>query len=165
MKFLSSELATRGPGSQNLVNHLAHVLFVQAVRAHAASLSEESAKNWFQALFDPELLVVLALMHSGMNEPWTVSSLAQAAHIGRSLFAERFAAAVGQPPLQYLTECRMRKARELLRGTQLGIKAVAARVGYANEPAFSNAFKRMVGKSPGVYRAEHPTVAENTAAD
>ncbi len=152
LKFLASELAALQPGSQSIANHLAHVLFVQAVRAYAASLPEDSTGNWFQAIFDSDLAPVLALIHSRPEEPWTVASLADQANIGRSAFAARFTATVGTPPLQYLTDCRMRRARELLRDTDLGVKTIAAKVGYSNESAFSHAFKRATGMSPGGYR-------------
>ena len=47
---------------------------------------------------------------------------------------------------------QMRKARALLGETSMGVKAIAAKVGYSNESAFSNAFKRATGLSPGSYR-------------
>jgi AraC-like DNA-binding protein len=76
-------------------------------------------------------------------------SLAEQACISRNGFSTRFTACVGKPPLQYLSESRMRKALQLLRETDLGVKAIAMRVGYSNESAFSNAFRRIVGMSPG----------------
>ena len=152
LKFLASELASLLPGSQSIVNHLAHVLFVQAVRAYAASLPEDVPGNWFQAIFDSDLAPVLGLIHSRPEEPWTVASLADQANIGRSAFAARFTAVVGTSPLQYLTEWRMQKARALLRNTDLGVKTIAAKVGYSNESAFSHAFRRATGMSPGGYR-------------
>jgi AraC-like DNA-binding protein len=93
-------------------------------------------------------------MHSRPEEPWTVSTLADQSGISRSSFAARFTAAVGRPPLQYLTECRMRRAREMLRNTNLGIKTIAAKAGYSNESAFGSALKRASGLSPGSYRQQ-----------
>jgi AraC-like DNA-binding protein len=158
LRFLTSELATRPPGSPSIANHLAHVLFVQAVRAYAASLPEDAPGSWFHAIFDSELAPALGLMHLRPEEPWTVASLAEQAKFGRSAFAARFTAAVGSPPLQYLTQCRMRKARMLLRDTNLGVKTIAAKVGYSNESAFSHAFKRATGMSPGTYRQSKTTL-------
>ena len=158
LKFLAGELAALLPGSQSIANHLAHVLFVQAVRAYVASLPEDSPGNWFQAIFDSDLAPVLGLIHSRPEEPWTVASLAEEVNIGRSAFAARFTAAVGTPPLQYLTDCRMQKARALLRDTDLGVKTIAAKVGYSNESAFSHAFKRATGMSPGGYRQSRGAV-------
>lgn len=152
LKILHGELAARAPGSQSVVNHLAHVLFAQAVRAYAAALPEGASGNWFRAIFDSELATALGMIHARPADPWTVASLAEASGIGRSSFAARFAAAVGQPPLQYLTDFRMRKAREMLRTTRLGVKTIATGVGYSNESAFSSAFRRFAGVSPGAYR-------------
>jgi len=152
LKFINSEMTALAPGFHSIVNHLAHVLFIAAVRAYAASLPQEAPGSWFRALFDRELAPALGQIHAHPEEPWTVASLAEQACISRSGFSAHFRACVGKPPLQYLTECRMRKALQLLRETDLGVKAIAMRVGYSNESAFSNAFRRTVGVSPGAYR-------------
>lgn len=152
LKCLNSELVTHPPGSQSIVNHLAHVLFVQAVRAYAASLPDMSPGNWFHAIFDADLAPALGLMHSRPEYPWTVAALAEQANISRSAFSAQFTAVVGSPPLQYLTDCRIRKARAMLRDTALGVKTIATKVGYSNESAFSHAFRRITGVSPGTYR-------------
>ena len=152
LKFLHAELTHREPGSQSVVDHLAHTLFIQAVRAYAATLPEDAPGSWFHAIFDPELATAIGLIDMRLQEPWTVASLAEASGISRSSFAARFTASVGRPPLQYLTERRMHLARELLRETNLGIKAIAAKVGYSNDAAFSNAFRRESGMSPGAFR-------------
>jgi AraC-like DNA-binding protein len=54
--------------------------------------------------------------------------------------------------MRYLTRWRMQLAEQLLRQTNLGIYAVAARVGYASEAAFNRAFKRHVGRPPAAWR-------------
>jgi AraC-like DNA-binding protein len=152
LKFINSEMTTLPPGSHSIVNHLAHVLFVAAVRTYAAALPLETPGNWFRALFDRELAPALGQMHAHPEEPWTVARLADLACLSRSGFSARFTACVGKPPLQYLTECRMRKALQLLRETDWGIKTIGQKVGYSNESAFSNAFRRAIGMSPGMYR-------------
>ena len=50
--------------------------------------------------------------------------------------------------MQYLTTWRMVKATELLRESRLGLKEVAAQVGYESEVSFSKAFKRWAGVAP-----------------
>ena len=54
---------------------------------------------------------------------------------------------------QYITDCRMEKARELLLSGTLPLKSIAPLCGYSNEYYFSTAFKRHHGISPGAYRA------------
>jgi AraC-like DNA-binding protein len=54
--------------------------------------------------------------------------------------------------MQYLTQWRMQVAGGLLRDTNAKLVAVALDVGYESEAAFSRAFKRVVGVSPGAWR-------------
>jgi AraC-like DNA-binding protein len=49
-------------------------------------------------------------------------------------------------------EVRRERAIELLSRTERPVKAVARAVGYADEKAFSRAFKEWTGRSPGAYR-------------
>jgi transcriptional regulator GlxA family with amidase domain len=54
--------------------------------------------------------------------------------------------------MQYLAAWRLQLAAELLQTTQLGVSAVAFRVGYESEAAFNRAFKRAMGKPPAQWR-------------
>ncbi len=58
-------------------------------------------------------------------------------------------------PLAYLTEWRMRLAERALRHEDTPVAVVARSMGYASESAFSNAFKRVNGKSPRTYRYDY----------
>jgi AraC-like DNA-binding protein len=49
----------------------------------------------------------------------------------------------------------MHLAEDLLATTDLGVGAVARRVGYDAEEAFSRAFKRAHGEPPSVWRSRH----------
>ncbi len=53
---------------------------------------------------------------------------------------------------QLSDEIRETLAEELLRGTTLSIEQVAERLSYADASSFSQAFKRMSGKTPGAFR-------------
>jgi AraC-like DNA-binding protein len=81
-----------------------------------------------------------------------VESLATAVGMSRASFAEQFRRLVGETPLQYLTRWRMQRAAELLSDEGLPLAAVAHRVGYSAESAFSKVFKKFVGEAPGRYR-------------
>ena len=58
--------------------------------------------------------------------------------------------------MRFLTEWRMHLAQDLLGSTDLAVAAVARRVGYDAEEAFSRAFKRASGSAPGAWRRAHP---------
>jgi AraC-like DNA-binding protein len=80
-----------------------------------------------------------------------VERLARHAGLSRSVFAERFTAMVGQPPMQYLALSRMQLASRLLRDGRT-VAETADGVGYESEAAFGRAFKQLVGQSPGAWR-------------
>jgi AraC-like DNA-binding protein len=72
--------------------------------------------------------------------------------MSRSAFAEQFSRFVGTPPMQYLTNWRMQIAANQLLSTTDGVNAIANRVGYDSEAAFSRAFKKVVGVPPSEWR-------------
>jgi len=60
---------------------------------------------------------------------------------------------LGRSPIRSLTEWRMHLAEELLATADLGVGAVARRVGYESEEAFSRAFKRTHDVAPSEWRS------------
>jgi transcriptional regulator GlxA family with amidase domain len=96
-------------------------------------------------------------MHERLESPWTVASLARRAGLSRAAFARRFSAQVGLAPMEYLLGVRMVRAMALLQDGEHALAAIAARTGYGSEAAFSSAFKRFTGLSPGTYRRQRST--------
>jgi AraC-like DNA-binding protein len=156
LQLLASEMAEPAPGSEVMVNRLADILFIQCVRAHIASSSENCKSGWLRAIFDPKIGVALKAMHERVDSPWTVETLAASAGMSRSAFALRFKELLGETPLEYLTNWRMYKATGLLRENDRKLFEVAKSVGYDSDAAFSKAFKRVLGVAPKEYRRSAP---------
>lgn len=116
----------------------------------------ENASGLIAALRDPRLARAILALHRQPGKDWTVAELAAESHISRSVFAQRFQATIGIPPLRYATELRMRLASQWLAKENLSMDAVAERLGYASQAAFSRAFKRVHGQPPGASRQLHP---------
>lgn len=151
LRFLAVEAGSSTPGAATLVRRLADILFIQAIRTWVMQEHSE-ARGWLGALRDPQIGAALSAIHHELANPWTVEALATRVAMSRSAFAARFSALVGEGPLQYLTRWRMRAAARLLSAGRLGVGEVAQHVGYVSEIAFSKAFKRTLGVSPGAYR-------------
>jgi AraC-like DNA-binding protein len=152
LQLLASEMAEQAPGSEVTATRLAEVLFIQALRAHIASGSDDCKRGWLRAIFDPQIGAALRAVHEDVNKPWTVESLAAAAVMSRSAFALRFKELLGQTPLDYVTEWRMQKAMPSLQNGDKKLVEIARSVGYESDAAFSKAFKRVVGVAPREYR-------------
>ncbi|MGK8503183.1 helix-turn-helix transcriptional regulator [Nocardia asiatica] len=110
------------------------------------------APGWARALADKAVGQALRDLHAHPAAPWTVEQLAARNGLSRSVFAQRFTALVGEPPMAYLTWWRMTSAGRVLRESDAPLRSVAAQVGYTSEFAFAKAFKRAYGVAPGAYR-------------
>ncbi|KPX26555.1 AraC family transcriptional regulator [Pseudomonas ficuserectae] len=138
-------------GHAGILARLAEVVAALLVRGWVAG-GCGNATGWLGALQDPRLSRAIVMMHQHPGRRWTVATLAHEARHSRSVFAQRFLEATGKPPLQYLTELRMRLALHSLSREQHSVEAVANQLGYGSLAAFSRAFKRTVGISPGAVR-------------
>jgi AraC-like DNA-binding protein len=130
---------------------LSELLVREVLRLHLATAPQAEA-GWISALGDPVLAPALAAIHGSPEQRWTVAGLAREASVSVSLLDERFRAVLKLPPIRYLSAWRMHVAGDLLRSTTLGVAAVARRVGYDSEEAFSRAYKRATGRSPSAER-------------
>ena len=148
-----SEIAAGRVGSATVITKLSELLFVEAVSQFVASLPAEQ-RGWLAGLRDPQIGRALALLHARPAEAWTAETLALEVGMSRSVFAERFTSLVGQPPMHYLTLWRMQVAAQHLREGHGGVAQIAFEVGYESEAAFSRAFKRQFGTSPGTWRRQ-----------
>ena len=113
--------------------------------------------NWLSGLRDQYVGRALMALHANPARDWTLEALAQEAALSRSAFAERFTQFVGHPPMQYLTNWRMQLATNYLRNGTESVAAIANRVGYESEAAFSRAFKKVVGAPPSEWREQRLT--------
>jgi AraC-like DNA-binding protein len=137
-------------GRATTINALTQLLLVQTLRAYMAQAPAADG-GWLKVFRDSKLTSVLRSLHAEPAHPWGLDELAAVAGMSRTSLAIRFREVMGVPPLTYLTDWRMRLAKEALR-TGAPVAEAAARVGYASESAFSNAFKRNVGLVPGAFR-------------
>lgn len=142
----------RFPAGNAVVERLVETLFVFIVRAWLEGRSRSEVEPT-AALLDPQISRPLSQIHADPSRRWTVASLADTAGLSRAAFARRFADALGQPPLAYVTARRMDVAAQLLRDQHRSLAEIGAAVGYDSEFAFSRAFKRERGVSPGRFRS------------
>ncbi|WP_371649865.1 MULTISPECIES: cupin domain-containing protein [unclassified Streptomyces] len=150
--LLGGELGSPRPGAGIAVPSLLDLLLVYMIRAW---MNESTAGAWSAALGDPVVATALRALHADPAAPWSNDRLATEAGVSRPTLARRFTALVGRPPMAYLTWWRLTRAATLLRDTTDPLAAIAARIGYGTPYAFSHAFNREFGTTPGRYREGH----------
>lgn len=150
LALLRMETDLERPAADVAKSGLATLVFVHALRAFM-ELSDGPI-GWLGALADSRIGAALSLMHGRPAQRWTVEELAVNVGMSRTAFAQRFRARVGSAPLEYLQAWRMSLAKSALTHSSESITQIAERVGYQSDTAFSIAFKRSTGISPGRYR-------------
>ncbi len=146
---LGAEYRTRQPGAELVVDKLTEIVLIELIRIN---FGRDERAAFVDALFDRHISAALGRLHAHPEQSWTLAGLAREVGLSRAAFAKRFRDLVGQPMFEYLTALRVQRARELLRDTRLPIHAVAERVGYASDLAFSKTFKKHTGATPTRFR-------------
>ena len=158
LRFIAREARVLRPGGETVITHLADIIIIQAIRAWIVS-APEANRGWLAALRDDQVGRALAAMHRQPDALWTIDSLAKEVGMSRSGFSARFTQLVGESAMRYLTQWRMQIARAQLMETSDSLAILAERLGYQSEAAFSRAYKRVFGVSPGSVR--HDTACPN----
>jgi AraC-like DNA-binding protein len=151
LRLIASEAAELRPGGEAVITRLGDILVIQAIRAWMES-DPAARTGWLGALQDPQIGRAISHVHRDPARNWTVASLAQELAMSRSAFAARFTELVGEPVMSYVARWRMQVAVAALKDEGATVGQLADRLGYRSEAAFSRAFKRVIGVSPGAIR-------------
>lgn len=82
----------------------------------------------------------------------SIGDFARRVGISRAHFDREFSEQVGQPPRQFLINCKIIEARRYLESSALRVGEIAEALGYKDIYFFSRQFKQLVGESPVNYR-------------
>ena len=99
---------------------------------------------------------VLRRMQADLDSPWSLERAAAVSGYEQHHFAHLFREVVGEPPVGYHRRLRMERAAYHLARTGAPLQDVAARAGYGSPEAFSRAFRRQFGSTPGRFRRRAP---------
>ncbi len=76
-------------------------------------------------------------------------------HVSTRSFLRRFKKATANTPTEYIQRVKVEGAKKQLESTALHIQEVTIKVGYLDEKAFRNIFKKYTGVSPIEYRSKN----------
>lgn len=92
--------------------------------------------------------------HTYMSDNISLNTVAAGVGMSPSYFSSIFSREMGKTFVEYLTEIRLEKAKELLVCSSLKTSEVGYRVGYKDPHYFSYIFKKALGYSPKEYRSK-----------
>jgi len=146
--LVMEECSADRPGREMILERLLEVLLMECLRWPGVRMGSLPT-GLLAGLRDKALAKVLRAMHADVRAGWSVARLAKLASLSRSAFAARFSETLGCAPMEYLSRWRMALARDALSCGGKSLDRIAAEIGYESASAFSTAFRRRMGSSPG----------------
>lgn len=145
----------------DLCMHMIRSDFGAAVAAHVARLSvmplqREGGQAQFippsSRTFDRTLQPLITWAMANLNQPLTITSMADHARSSKRTLHRRFTEQFGESPSQWLTRMRVQRAQELLESTKLSVEQIVSEVGLGSAANFRLHFQRIVGVNPRQHR-------------
>jgi len=153
MLAVDTELRTSGVGGPLIIESLANILAVHLIR-HLFGLGRTPTAT-HSAFPRRKLAAVIDFIMANLDARLTVEQMAALVELSPYHFMRQFKAATGLSPYQFLISRRVELAQHLLRKKRLiSLAEVAIHCGFSDQSQFSFHFKRMVGLTPGQFRAE-----------
>lgn len=150
VSLMMDECATERPGRETIIERLLEVMLVECLRWPGIG-GDALPPGLLAGMRDPAIARVLRAMHADVRAGWTVAELAKIAGMSRSAFAAKFAETLGCAPMEYFARWRMTLAQDALSRGAKSLERLADEIGYESASAFSTAFRRRIGCSPGTF--------------
>jgi AraC-like DNA-binding protein len=130
--------------------------------ADGGSASGDRLDHWLPLLLDAlveaparpqsRLAALMEQIEAEPGEAWTAEAMAGRIGLSVSRLHALFRSEHGTTPAAWLSELRIRRAREWLAATDEPIVELALRAGYSDQSALTRAMRRATGLTPAAYR-------------
>ncbi len=105
-----------------------------------------------EALIDSDMHSAIDFINENYESALQIKEIAQRFGLSEKHFITKFKSEIGVSPKQYAVRCKMKKAFELISGTDYKLSEIALQLGYSDQYSLSKAFKKFYGESPISYR-------------
>ncbi|WP_199336866.1 helix-turn-helix transcriptional regulator [Oscillatoria sp. FACHB-1407] len=141
---LKSELENHESENHLYVESLTTTLVTHLLRHYS---TQKLINLPLQGLSQQQLKQVMAYIDHHLDQNLTLMSLAAIAHLSPSYFSALFKQSTGLTPHQYVIQCRINRAKQLLL-QGMSVAEVALNLGFSHQSHLSRHFKRLVGVTP-----------------
>jgi AraC family transcriptional regulator len=146
---LKAELESGGIGGRLYIDAMTTALMAHLLRYYSAH--KNSLPIVVGGLSKRCLQQVMEYIHEHLDQDLTLEALATIAHMSPSYFCRLFKQSTGLSPHQYVIQCRVDRAKQLLQQRELSIANIAYCLGFTHQSHLSHHFKRLVGISPKAF--------------
>ncbi len=104
-----------------------------------------------------EIYEAVRYIEGNLTQRLTLNQVASSINLSPNYLSSLFKKELGVGFVDYITEKRVERAKELLENTGLKTYEVAQQAGFVDESYFSKTFKRLTGKRPSAFRKRNGT--------
>ncbi len=151
--LLLAEISHQQIGARSIIGALAKNLLLLAMREHLGKLRKDNPLNLLLA--EPQIARVANAITDDPGKRYSMDSLARLAAMTPQALSRRFDALFGMAPNEFIQHARLTMAEAMLRTTDLPVKTIAGKVGFASRSHFSRLFSKFSGYDPTAYRNAH----------
>jgi two-component system response regulator YesN len=129
----------------------------QHLRTQAADCINEMSKAYFEVKnqLEPDVMLqIKQYIREHSNEDISLEMISETVRLSPFYVSKMFKEQFGTNYIDFLTDCRMEKAKDLLADPDKSLKEITYDIGYNNPNYFSRVFKRTTGVSPTDYRKD-----------
>jgi AraC-like DNA-binding protein len=110
---------------------------------------------------DKRVEKIIQMMRDDVRGELSLGEFAQSVNLSVWRLCHIFKSDVGMPPIRFLRQLRMERAKDLLESSFLSVKEIAFQVGLNDESHFVRDFKSTYGYSPALYRSRFKNNSED----
>jgi len=133
--------------TRNLLSEI-WLLLLEEIKHADNSIFRTPQKN------QDRILTMISFIQENFADKLTLERIAGSAAVSTRECLRCFRAAIGQSPMDYLIEYRIRAAKKLLETTTLSITDIALQCGFNSNSYFTKLFHRSCGQTPNAYRKQ-----------
>lgn len=115
------------------------------------SVRKTVVRNYAGGLSKHKLQQVIDYINENIHKDLSLDELAGVVELSRHYFSDLFKKSTGLTPHQYVVQCRVERAKQLLLKGELPIADVATSAGFSDQSHLNRWFKRLVGTTPKVF--------------
>ena len=150
--LIDSQMERAQTNNASIIDRLTEVLFLQLL--HKRVVENRELTGFFAALRNPRVHRALELIHANPQHQWSLDSLAECANMSRATLNRQFKKTVGVPPMAYILNWRMIKAKHLLKHSSKSVDQISELVGFSTARTLTKSFLRHYGMTPSQLRRQ-----------
>ena len=113
------------------------------------------AQQKIPAGISQEVYRCMQFISTHINEPIDTSDVVTVSGKSRAYLFQKFQKELGMSIGAYITHCRLREAKALLRYTDKSLGEISSYLCFSSQSHFQNVFKKHIGRTPLEYRKTH----------